>query len=205
MLTQLGWKSQTGVGLVGYSFGAVLTMGYLSSSSFAAAAAVESCVLIAPAGLVRSAWFSERENAWLSAQCARAEEGEAAAFVVEALEGEALPIRVPGDWRDRVATGQVVAQAVKQWQMQNHAGHAASVVGVFRDGGVIDNDALFVRMKAGGILSLVVLGEKDGLSDMEEVKGFGFEVAVVEGAGHAVVRESADEVAGLICGFWGRG
>jgi pimeloyl-ACP methyl ester carboxylesterase len=138
----------------------------------------------------------------LSAQCPRAEEAQAAKFVVETLEGGPLPVAVPGDWREKVKQGEVVAQAVKAWQMENHAGHAASVVGVFRDGGVMDNDELFVKARALGIPSLVVLGEKDGLSTEEEIKDFGFEVEVVPGAGHAVVRENAGEVAGLISRFW---
>lgn len=206
VLRELGWKGKPGVGVVGYSFGAVLSMGYLTSSvcltssSTPGSKPVDSLVLIAPAGLLRSSWFSPQQQKWLSIQCAEHDEHKAAEFVVDTLEGG--PLVVPQDWQDRVNRGEVVAQAVKDWQMKTHRGHAASVVGVFRDGGVIDNDELFVKAKASGIPSLVVLGAEDGMSTEEEIKRFGFDVQVVPGAGHAVVRENAVEVAEHISRFW---
>ncbi|KAJ4382953.1 hypothetical protein N0V86_002180 [Didymella sp. IMI 355093] len=142
------------------------------------------------------------EKALLAPECPSADEAKARDFVVETLEGTPLPIVVPDDWQVRVQRGEVVAQAIKDWQMKNHQGHAASVVGVFRDGGVIDNDELFVKAKALGIPSLVVLGEDDGLSTEKEIVDFGFDVKVIPGAGHAVVRENADEVAEHITRFW---
>ncbi|KAF3038489.1 hypothetical protein E8E12_005456 [Didymella heteroderae] len=200
VLAELGWKNESGVGLVGYSFGAVLTMGYLTS--FPCAASVDSFVLVAPAGLVRASCFSDDEKALLAPSCLPQDEARARDFVVATLEGDPLPIKVPENWQVKVARGEVVAQAVKEWEMKNHAGHAASVVGVFRDGGVIDNDQLFVEAKKLGLPALVVLGENDGLSTEKGIADFGFDVKVVLAAGHAVVRENAVEVAEYISQFW---
>lgn len=204
VLQELGWKDQKGVGIVGYSFGAVLTMGYLCNylKEEERRRFVESFVLVAPAGLVRRAWFNEQEKVWLSTQCPAEDEARAARFVVETLEGSPLPIAVPSDWQQKAEKGEVVAQAVKDWEMRIHPGHPASVVGVFRDGGVIDNDQLFIDARKLGLPALVVLGENDGLSTEKEIKGFGFDVEVVLGAGHAVVRENAGEVAQFIVRFW---
>jgi pimeloyl-ACP methyl ester carboxylesterase len=152
--------------------------------------------------LLRSSWFGEEERGFLSEECRGEDEAKAAEWVVRCLEGGELV--VPTDWQERVAKGEVVAQAVKEWQMREHKGHVGSVVGIFRDGGVMDNDELFVQAKKTGLPALVVLGEDDGLSTEEEVRGFGFEVRVVEKAGHGVVREQAGEVAGFIGEFWRR-
>ena len=209
VLRELGWKGSSeplagGVGLVGYSFGAVLTMGYLSEylNEGERRRFVDSFVLVAPAGLVRRVWFNEQEKVWLSPSCPPEHEAQAAQFVVETLEGSSLPIAVPSDWQQKVSKGEIVAQAVKDWEMRNHPGHPASVVGVFRDGSVIDNDQLFVDARKLGLSALVVLGENDGLSSEEEIEEFGFDVKVVKGAGHAVVRENAGEVAECIGRFW---
>ncbi|KAF1932505.1 alpha/beta-hydrolase [Didymella exigua CBS 183.55] len=197
VLTALDWKT-TPVSIVGYSFGAVLAMGCVTALQ--ATNAIESLVLIAPAGLLRREWFTPAQLTLLSTNCSAELEAQAAQFAIETLEGG--PLSVPEGWRERVERGEVVAQAIKAWQMEKHAGHAASVVGVFRDGGLFDNDELFVRARATGIPSLVVLGEKDGLSTEEEIADFGFDVNVVPGAGHAVVRENAEEVAEYIRRFW---
>ncbi|KAF3001997.1 hypothetical protein E8E13_008080 [Curvularia kusanoi] len=204
VLGVLGWKGEEGVGIVGFSFGAVVSMGYLSSPLYRQWAqggeGVRCCVLVAPAGLLRKEWFKPEEWTLLSQACSPEDEGKAAKFVVSALEGGELV--VPGDWKDIVAGGSVCAQAVKQWQLDNHKGHEASVVGIFRDGEVLENDALFVKMRETGMRSLMVLGSEDGLSSEEEVRAFGFDVKVVQGAGHGVVRENAEEVAEYIAEFW---
>ena len=203
----MGWKASAkeeagGVGILGFSFGAVVAMGYLSSPLYAewVKECVKGCVLVAPAGLLKKSWFTEEELVLLSPACPVEDEGRAAKFVVSALEGGELI--VPADWRDVVAKGGVEAQAVKRWQLDNHKGHEASVVGVFRDGGVIGNEELFLRMRGTGVRTLVVLGGEDGITDEEEIRGFGFEVRVVEGVGHGVPRERPEDVAGFISEFW---
>jgi pimeloyl-ACP methyl ester carboxylesterase len=122
-------------------------------------------------------------------------------FVIETLEGGELV--VPAGWRERVEKGEVVAQAVKEWQLREHKGHGASVVAIFRDGGVMDNDEMFVEAAGSGVPNLVVLGSEDDLCTEEQLNELGFEdVKVVPDVGHGVVRERAPEVASFIADFW---
>ena len=200
LLTHLGWLADDGVGLVGFSFGAVLTMGYIASLAAERRGAICSYALVAPAGLVRKAWFTSTQRGYLSLDCAPEDEAKAAAWVESVLEGGER--RVPEDWQDRVSRGQVVAEALREWQVKHHAGHSASVTAIFRDGGVTDNDELYVRAKGTGVPSLVVLGADDDLSTEKEISDFGFDVRVVKEAGHSVVRDKAGEVAECIAEFW---
>jgi pimeloyl-ACP methyl ester carboxylesterase len=110
---------------------------------------------------------------------------------------------VPKDWEERVGRGEVVAEAVREWQMREHAGHTASVVAVFRDGGAMDNDAEFVKAMNTGIPSLVVLGELDDVCNQQDLRELGFaNVFAVPEVGHGVVREKVPEVAAFITHFW---
>jgi hypothetical protein len=117
------------------------------------------------------------------------------------LEGG--PLTVPPDWKDRVQRGEVVAEAVRDWQMKNHKGHLASVVGIFRDGGVLDRHTEFAEAATTGIKSLCILGELDELcrvSDLQQVGMNNF--AVVSQVGHGVVRQKVTEVTQLIESCW---
>lgn len=192
LLDKLEWPS---VHLIGFSFGGALTVGYVATRP----TRIHSFTLVAPAGLIQSTNFSKEEKLFLGRE---SNETEARKWVINFLEGSPHPI-VPADWQDRVARGEVVAPAVKAWEMREHPGHLASVVGIFRDGGVIDNQAIFVKAVETGIPSLVVLGGEDDICSKEELLDLGFgDVYVVLGAGHGVVRERVPEVAGFISEFW---
>ncbi|KPM35927.1 Arylsulfatase [Neonectria ditissima] len=194
LMTQLGWNDAH---FVGYSFGGSLT------ATFAAAhpERVSSMVLVAPAGLLRSANFDELQNTYL-----RGGEGleeQAQAWILEWLEGG--PLIVPSDWRERVARGEVVAEAVKEWQLKEHAGHSASIVGVFRDGGALDKHAEFAEAAKKGIQGLCILGELDGVCSAQDLQDVGMRnVAILPQVGHGVVRQRVPEVAGLIEDFWNK-
>lgn len=206
VLAALGWPSAH---LVGYSFGGATVAGYVaaaasSSSSLARERKVESVVLVAPAGLLRSEQFSEAARTrYLPVHDDVDEERERGArdWVLDFLEGGELV--VPEDWRERVARGEVVAQAIKEWELREHAGHFASVVAIFRDGGVMDNHAVFAQVAESGVPTLGVLGELDGICSAQDLEAVGLKnVVVVPGAGHAVVRERVPEVARHILDFW---
>lgn len=193
LLDHLHWPSAH---LVGFSFGGSLTVGYAASR----AERVQSFVLVAPAGLVQLGSVPEADQVHFRHGC---DEDAAQKWVVNWLEGGELV--VPADWRERVARGEVVAEALRDWQTRNHPGHTSSVVAIVRDGGVMDNHENFKKAVATGVPSLVVLGEKDDLCTEEELRHVGFEkVFVVPEAGHGVVRDRAVEVAGLIGDFWRR-
>jgi pimeloyl-ACP methyl ester carboxylesterase len=190
LLDKLEWPSAH---LVGFSFGGALTVGYVVSRS----SRIQSFTLVAPAGLIRSSSFTAVEQGYIRG----GDEVAARKWVLQLLDGGELV--VPLDWAERVGRGEVVAKAVQEWQRREHAGHTASVVAVFRDGGVMDNDAGFIGAVGTGIPSLVVLGELDDICDERELKELGFaNVFIVPQVGHGVVRERVPEVARLISSFW---
>ncbi|RAL08231.1 alpha/beta fold hydrolase [Aspergillus homomorphus CBS 101889] len=196
LLDHLGWPDAH---FVGYSFGGSTT------ATFAARfpERVASMVLVAPAGLLRAAQFDDVQRGCLAGG-GEAVEDQARAWILEWLEGGRLV--VPEDWKERVARGEVVAEAVRDWQIREHAGHVASVVGIFRDGGVMDRHADFASAAKQGIRTRCVLGELDDLCSVRDLQVLGFaDVQVVPQVGHGVVRQSVPEVADLIEEFWNRG
>ncbi|KAF9734667.1 hypothetical protein PMIN06_006175 [Paraphaeosphaeria minitans] len=191
LLDQLNWPT---VHLIGYSFGGALSPAYVASHS----KKVRSFTLVAPAGLMRMSDLSAEEQGHVRGD---SDETAAQKWVHGWLEGGQLV--VPEDWEERVAKGQVVAPAIKRWQLQKHAGHAASVVGIIRDGGVFDNHDAFSEAARTGIPSLAILGELDGIVNEQTLRDVGItNVKVVLGAGHGVVRDNVPEVATAITAFW---
>ena len=190
LLDRLGWDSAH---LVSFSFGGAITPAYVSRR----VARIESFTLVAPAGLLRSSDLSAEEQGHMRGD----DEAAARKWVLEWLEGGELV--VPADWRQRVDNGEVVAEAVREWQMHHHPGHVASVVAIVRDGGVFDTYAEFAKVARTAVPSLVVLGELDDLCTEQQVREHGFtNVSVIPQVGHGVVRDRAAEVAALVGDFW---
>ncbi|RFU24300.1 hypothetical protein B7463_g12038, partial [Scytalidium lignicola] len=190
LLDQLAWPSAH---LVGFSFGGSLTVGFVASRP----SRVQSFTLVAPAGLMRSSNFTAEQQGYLRGE----DEAATRQWVLEFLEDGELV--VPADWKERVGRGEVVAEAVREWQMREHPGHVASVVAVFRDGGVLDNHVEFVRAVRTGIPSLAILGEADDICSERELNELGFaNITVVPQVGHGVVRQRVPEVAAFISDFW---
>lgn len=193
LLTHLNWSSAH---FIGYSFGGSTVATFAASKSHL----VSSLTLVAPAGLLRMAQFTPEQQSWFRGDPSISAE-EAQNQIIDWLENG--PLLVPSDWKERIAKGEMVAQAVKEWQMKNHEGHAASVVAVFRDAGAMDRHEEFKKVKGKGIGNLCVLGENDPVCGVDDLRSVGFEnVVVVKGAGHGVVRENVAEVAGYIEQFW---
>lgn len=199
LLGELGWSSAH---FVGYSFGGATVAGYAAANK----KVVESMVLVAPAGLLRSDVFGDevKQQYLVERQDDDDEQRERKArdWIINLLEGGA-PLVLPPDWQECVARGEVVAEAVRDWQMRAHRGHAASVVAIFRDGGVLDNNAVFAQVAATGPDCLVVLGETDDFCSVEDLEEAGLRnVVVVPQVGHALVRQKVEDVAGHIGEFW---
>ncbi|RYN77672.1 hypothetical protein AA0120_g11349 [Alternaria tenuissima] len=191
LLDHLQWSTAH---LIGFSFGGSLTVGYTASRP----SRVSSFTLVAPAGLIRICAFPTEDQHHLMQGV---DEVEVRKLILRFLEGGELI--VPDDWRERVGRGEIVPQAVKEWQMREHPGHTASVVAMFRDGGAMYNHDNFEKAVRTGIPSLVVLGEYDDLCTEQQLRGYGFsDIHVVPQAGHGVVRERVPEVAGFITNFW---
>lgn len=193
LLDHLGWPSAH---FVSYSFGCTATMSYVAKRG---PERVKSMALVAPAGLLRLADLTDLQRSYIKG--GSGVEDDARSWTFEFLEGGDLV--VPADWKERVARGEVVAEAVREWQIREHPGHAASVVGIFRDAGVFDNDADFARASESGVQSVFVLGALDDLCSESKLTQVGFHnIHVVPEAGHTVVRSRVPEVAGFIGEFW---
>jgi pimeloyl-ACP methyl ester carboxylesterase len=194
LMAHLGWEDAH---FIGYSFGASTTATFTAAHP----ERVASMVLVAPAGLIRSAQFDEVKRSYLKGG-EGLEEG-AREWILEFLEGGQLV--VPSDWKERVGRGEVVAEAVRDWEMREHEGHLASVVGVFRDGGALDKHAEFAEAAKKGIESICILGELDDLCSVQDLHELGMQnVVVVPRVGHGVVRQRVPEVAVLIEDFWNK-
>ncbi|OQO08915.1 hypothetical protein B0A48_05805 [Cryoendolithus antarcticus] len=192
LLGHLSWPSAH---FFGYSFGGATTAGYVAARPDR----VDSFVLAAPAGLMRLADFTPEKQTYLLGDTG--DEAQAHDWIINWLEdgGDF----VPEDWKERVARGEVVPAAVRQWQKRVHKGHVASVVSMFRDGGALDGQKVFTEAAGKGLRSLMVLGETDDVCSAGDLEEVGFtNVHVIEGAGHGVVRERVPEVAALISSFW---
>jgi len=192
LMLQLKWNDAH---FVGYSFGGSTT------ASFAAAKPerVASMVLVAPAGLMRETQFDESQRLYLRG--GENLEEQAQAWIIEFLEDGKLI--VPSDWEERVGRGEVVAEAVRDWQMKEHEGHAASVVAIFRDGGVLDKHAEFVKAAKSSIKYLCIIGELDDVCGIQDLHDVGMQnVVVLPQVGHGLVRERVSKITQLIEDFW---
>ena len=191
LLNHLNWPS---CHLLGYSFGGATGMGYISSSP-SRAARVISISLIAPAGLWNPASLD-------TSKFDSADYGVVKSYILELLEGGG-PLIVPSDFASRIAKGEIVAEKIREWQMVNHKGHTASVIAIVRDAGVLARPEIYKKAVATGVPIIAVLGETDDVVYEKDLNGVGVgNVHVVEGAGHAVVREKVPEVAAHVGGFW---
>jgi len=190
VLSSLQWPS---CHLIGYSFGGSLATSYITSSA-SRAAKISSVSLVAPAGLWRAAHLDEQRLHSPDFDVAKI-------HVLELLEGG--PLIVPEDWASRIANGEIVAEKVREWQMQNHEGHMASVIAIVRDGGVFGQEEVYRQAVKTDIPIIAVLGEKDDVVFEKDLKEVGVEnVRLVKRAGHAVVRQEAAVVAKHIEEFW---
>jgi len=182
---------------IGFSFGSSTAVTFALHHPWA----VQSTVLLAPAGLIQLEALDARTQELLRDDSGREEEAREA--VLDILEGGEL--KVPEDWQERSRKGEVVAEALRQWELSEHKGYRSSVFSMFRDGGAMGCEEGFVRFGKEKVKKLVVLGEKDDLCTKEQLVEMGFEgegVKVVSGAGHALGRTHTDEVAELIGDFW---
>lgn len=190
LLTHLHWET---CHLLGYSFGGSTAISYVSSSD-TRAERIKSVSLIAPAGLWKCPDLDEDKLFNSDLEMARS-------HVLELLEGG--PLVVPSDWRTRISNGEVVAEKIREWQMESHKGHVASVVAIVRDGGVFGQQDAFESAVKTQIPVLAVLGETDDVVFEKDLRDVGVQnVVVIKDVGHGVVRQKVPEVAKYIEYFW---
>ena len=111
VLSFMRWPSAH---IVGYSFGALAAMRFAVQNRWTASPVA----LLGPAGLLRMEDFSPEMQELLHDSKGRA--AEARNSVLEWLEGG--PLVVPKDCQERVNNGEVVAEALREWELQEHSG-----------------------------------------------------------------------------------
>ncbi|KAH0034740.1 alpha/beta-hydrolase, partial [Aureobasidium melanogenum] len=191
LLSHLHWSS---CHVIGYSFGGSTAISYLTSASTSHPTKINSISLVAPAGLWNSPDLDEEKLYNPNFDISKS-------HVLDLLEGG--PLVVPSDWQDRISKGEIVAEKVRQWQMEQHPGHTASVVAIVRDGGVFGQEEEFSKAAKLGVPILAILGETDDVVFEKDLRAVGVEnVVVIKGVGHAVVRQKVSEVAEQIGKFW---
>lgn len=199
ILQILGFMRWTGAHIVGYSFGGSTAVRFALHNPWA----VLSVAILAPAGLLRTEEFSPEMRELLHDSKGR--EKEAADCVLSFLEGG--PLTVPGNWQERVKSGEIVAEALREWELQEHAGYRQSVLSMFREGGVYGCEEYFREFaKLLSVRKTAVVAELDPVCGEEQLVKLGFgDIEVVKGVGHAFVRDVPGEVASIVYRFWTTG
>ncbi|KAF2103132.1 putative valacyclovir hydrolase [Rhizodiscina lignyota] len=191
----LGFMQWTSAHIIGYSFGASTAIRFAIHNPWAAL----SVALLAPAGLLRKEEFSQQMQELL--EDSKRRETEAADCVLSYLEGG--PLVVPTDWRERVNSGEIVAEALREWELQEHSGYPYSVLSMFREGGVSGCEDYFREFAQLSLKKIGVVAELDTVCSKSQLVGLGFrDVEIVKNAGHAFVRGVPDEVASIVHRFW---
>lgn len=115
ILQVLGCMRWTCAHIIGYSFGGSTAVRFSIHNPWAAL----SVAILAPAGLIQREVFDERVVELLDDSKGR--ENEAAACVLDWLEGG--PLVLPPGWQERVKSGEVVAEALRDWCLKEHLGY----------------------------------------------------------------------------------
>ncbi|KAK0111198.1 hypothetical protein ONS95_001573 [Cadophora gregata] len=200
LLSHLHWSRAH---FVGFSFGGITAASFTQFH----ASVVQSLVLIAPAGLLRRS----NQSAWT-----RFIEFGGWGWGWESLSAKRIydflgPGPIEDDWQRKLKVEGLDAiprNAVQVWEKENHEGHVASLVSLYRYGGLYDMHETYRLVAESGMDTLVLLGETDAFFEkgymIGELQALGWrgEVKVVEGVGHGVVGEKTKESEELIVNFW---
>ncbi|KAI1158259.1 alpha/beta-hydrolase [Nemania serpens] len=195
ILQAMGFIQWPSAHMLGYSFGASI----LTKFALYNPRVVLSAALLAPAGLVRKDLFDEGLRDLLDDSTGR--ESEAIDRVLSLLEGG--PLVVPTDWQERTKRGEVIAEALREWESREHAGYPHSVLSMFREDNVYGCEEYFRKFAQLPLKKIAVLGELDGVCSKDQLIDLGFDnVEVVLQRDHGVVRSAPEEVARIVYGLW---
>lgn len=200
LLTHLQWPRAH---FLGFSHGGVI------AATFARyhASLVQSLVLVAPAGLWRTSNLSAWDQFVEWGGWGWGWEG----IAVRRIFGKLGPGPVEEGWekkfQEKGAEG-VSREAVQVWEKEKHTGHVASLVSVYRYGGIFDSHDTYEILVKSDLETLVLLGENDSTFKVEYMKKelkvleWRGEVKVVYGVGHSVAAEKPEEVEEYMLAFW---
>lgn len=195
VLQVLSYMQWTKAHIVGYSFGGSIAVRFATHYPWA----VSTMTLVAPAGLVNKDTFGSELNQLLVDSTGRQE--EAFEKVLSFLEGG--PLVVPSDWKERVQKGEVVAEALRQWELDKHAGYRHSVLSIFREGNIYDCEAAFSAYVQSPVEKLAIVAEFDPICYDHQLKNVGFaNVKIVPDSDHAFIRSMPEKIARIILEFW---
>ena len=198
LLSHLKWNTAN---FLGFSMGGSILANFVAIHGHV----VESAIIVAGAGLWRLEDRGRKEGIYSDAEWEAV--GLGADSIMAMIEGS-NPVIEEG-WKERLANGKVESEPIEKWERDNHAGHAASLVSLFRYGSVWDQHDVYKSLAQSKINTMFVLGENDECFDMKvwqkELGQLGWkekDIKVVNGAGHAVVRSHSIELTKLINDFW---
>jgi pimeloyl-ACP methyl ester carboxylesterase len=183
--------------LLGYSLGASTVISFTNFNPWIPL----SVTVLAPAGLLTpNMWGADMQTLLTEVGANRQE--EAISAVLEFLEGG--PLVLAEDWRERIEKeGEILATALREWELREHMGHRLSTLSIFRDGGVTGREELFKSFaRLEKVEKLALVAELDPVCSRSQLEELGFEnVHVVEKASHGFARANVDAVAGIIHDF----
>ena len=195
MFQVLGFLRWSKVHLVGYSFGGIVAISFAIQNQRVPL----SVAVLGPAGLLHKADFPPRVRELLDDSKGKEEEAKDA--MLDFLEGG--PLEVPDDWRERMNEGQVVAQALREWELQEHAGYPLSILSLLREGDVTDRDGLIEQFAQLPLPKLAIAGEVDSMCSAQRLVELGLDnIEVIPKANHDFVRRVPGEVARMLHRFW---
>ena len=191
MLEHLRWESAQ---LIGYSLRGSLAVNFASEHQNS----VRSLFLIAPAGMVEVPNSFSADDI-LEIQREPDEEDKSRRRIWEWLEGSPT-VNVPSNWKGQVNRGVVVAPALRQWQLDHHAGHIGSVASYMRNGCVFGSQRAFEKVAQSNTPIMAVLGELDDMCTAEQLDRVGIHsYNIIPEATHGLARENVSEVVDFCC------
>lgn len=196
ILQALSFMQWTSAHMLGYSFGGSTLIKFALYNP----RAVLSAALLAPSGIVRTnIYFDQHLRDLLHDSAGR--DPEAIDRVLSFLQGG--PLVVPTDWQERFKGDEVVAEALQEWELNEHAGYPHSVLSMFREGGIYGCEEYYRRFAQLPLKKIVVLGELDEVCSKDQLIGLGFDnIEVLPKRDHGLVRSAPGDIARIVYGMW---
>ncbi|KAI0394238.1 Alpha/Beta hydrolase protein [Xylariaceae sp. FL0594] len=98
-------------------------------------------------------------------------------------------ITLPPDWEPRMRRGELVAEALRQWELDEHAGYRQTVLSVFREeGNVFGAEAFFRRFAAAANATTTPTNKEEEEKKKKKGESFG-KVLIILGGDDAICSE----------------
>ena len=200
LLSHLKWSTAH---FLGYSMGSSILATFLAIHGHV----VESAVFVCGAGLWKMEDRGWKTGLWTETEWEAV--GFGADAIMDMIEGTNRVIKE--GWKERLAKGEVESEPVQKWERENHAGHAASLVSLFRYGSVWNQHDAYRSVAQGETKTMFILAEKDSFFEVnymrKELDKLGWKeenIKVMYGAEHGVSRSHPLELAELVREVWNR-